>query len=149
MLPAPEYRRGMRGASPPRTRGRPSFHAMLRSSSLAHVHVTRPRNGLDDLRLCGITLDLLAQTRHANVDAAVEGLPVAPMRQIEELVAGQHLVGVSGEGMQQVKLHRGQAEFSAIPTNELVGIEIEQPAPEPEGVGRLFGPGAAAIRIGA
>src|SRR6516162_9629695 len=123
----------MPAASPHRNRRRRSSRRVQRSSSLAHIHVTRSRDRLDDLWLSRIALDLLAEPRYANIDAAVEGLPVAPMRQIQQLVAGQHLVRVSGEGMQQVKLHRRQAEFFTISAHQLVGIEIEQPAAEPEG----------------
>src|SRR6516164_4115964 len=115
----------MREASPPRTPGRRYSRAVLRSSSLAHIHVTRSGDRLDDLWLRRIALDLLAEPRHTDVDAAVEGLPISVMRQIQQLVAGQHPVGVSGEGVQQVKFHRGQAEFFAILANQLVGIEIE------------------------
>ena len=97
------------------------------------------RDRLDDLRLRRIALDLFAEPRHANVDAAVEGLPVASMRQIQQLVARQHLVGVSGKGVQQVKLHRCQAEFFAVSAHQLVGIQIEQPAPEPGGIGGASG----------
>jgi hypothetical protein len=43
-------------------------------------------------------------------------------------------------GTQQVKLHKAQAELSAIFANKRVGIEIEQPVPEPKGTGRRFGP---------
>ena len=50
--------------------------------------------------------------------------------------------------MQQVKLHRGQAKLFTIPANELVGVEIEQPTPEPEGIGRCLGLRAAGICIG-
>src|SRR3974390_996623 len=125
----------MPAASPHRSRGRRSSRAALRSSSLAHIHVTRSRDRLDDLWLSRIALDLFAEPRHANIDAAVEGLPVASMRQIQQLVAGQHLVRVSGKGMQQVKLHRCQAKLFTIPTDELVGVEIEQPASKPEGIG--------------
>jgi hypothetical protein len=50
--------------------------------------------------------------------------------------------------MQQVKLHRGQAELSAIFNNKRVGIEIEQPVPEPKRIGRRFGPRAVGIGIG-
>src|SRR5215831_1759184 len=127
----------MRGAWPPRTPGRRSSCAVLRSSSVTHIHVASPWDCLDDLRLCRIALDLLTQPRHPNINAAVKGLPVTVVRQIQELVARQYLVGMPGEGMQQVKLHGGQAEFFAIPANELVGVEIEQPASEPEGIGRL------------
>ena len=51
-------------------------------------------------------------------------------------------------GTQQVKLHKGQAELSAIFANKRVGIEIEQPVPEPKGIGRRFGPRAVGIGIG-
>jgi hypothetical protein len=41
--------------------------------------------------------------------------------------------------MQQVKLHRGQAELSAIFANKRVGIEIEQPVQEPKGIAGASG----------
>src|SRR6516162_4478541 len=114
----------MRGASPPRTPGL-SFCAVPRSSSVTHIHIAYPGYCLDDLWLCRIALDLFAEPRHTDVDAAVEGLPVTVVRQIQELVARQYLVWMPGEGMQQVKLHRRQAEFFAIPADKFVGIEIE------------------------
>jgi hypothetical protein len=60
-----------------------------RSSRVAHIHVAGSADRLNDLRLCRVALDFLAEPGHADVDAAVEGLPVAPMRQLEKLVAPQ------------------------------------------------------------
>src|SRR4029077_3040501 len=132
-----------------RESGRPRCWVGHGSSSVAHIHIARPRDRLYELRLCRVALDLLAEPCHADVDAAVEGLPVAPMRQVEELAARQHLVGMPGERVQQVELHRRQAELLAILANELGGLELEQPVAETEGVGRRLAPGAADVRIGA
>ncbi len=76
--------------------------------------------------LAGSDFDLAAQPGDADVDAALERLFIAVMRQLEELVAPQDLEGVEGEGLQQVEFHRGQRDDAAILAAQLAGIEIEQ-----------------------
>src|SRR5687768_2031991 len=44
-------------------------------------------HGADEARVLRIGLDLLAQPHHAQVDAAVERIPVALLRQVEDALA--------------------------------------------------------------
>ena len=70
----------------------------------------------------GIGFDLAAQARDADVDRAVERLPLAVARVHQQLVARQHAVRVGQEDAHQVVLHRRDRHFLA------AGGEVEQPA---------------------
>src|SRR3546814_16628077 len=82
------------------------------SALRGRVDVAGAAHGLDDLRLGRIALDLAADAGDADVDAAVEGLPVAIVREVPELVAGQPAVGGVRRGLQPVELPSGQADFT-------------------------------------
>src|SRR5687768_13512926 len=59
---------------------------------LRDEHVADAPHGLDRLGLVGIVLDPPAQARYSNVDAAIIGMPIAVLRQVQDLVARQDSV---------------------------------------------------------
>src|SRR5262245_58369425 len=91
-------------------------------------HVARAAHGADGRRLGRVGLDLAAQPRDADVDRAVERLPLAVARQRQQLVARQHAVGVLDESAQQVEFHAGDRDLGAVRSGELVRAQIQQAA---------------------
>src|SRR5689334_1056889 len=69
-------------------------------------HVAGPAHGLDRARPIGVLLDLASQPGDADVDRAVEGLPLAVAGEVEELVPREHLVRMLEEGLEKRELHR-------------------------------------------
>src|SRR3546814_19696590 len=100
------------------------------SALRGRVDVAGAAHGLDDLRLGRIALDLAADAGDADVDAAVEGLPVAIVREVQELVAGQHAVGVVRAGLQQVELPAGPGNVAAVAVAKLLRFEVASETPE-------------------
>ena len=75
--------------------------------------------------LRGIGLDLAPQPRDADVDAAIERLPVLVVGEIEQLIAREHPVGMLDERLQQVELHAGDRHLLAVGVVQPVRLEIE------------------------
>src|SRR5580765_4018233 len=65
-------------------------------------NVARAAHRLDHARPRRVVLHLAPQPGDADVDRAIEGLPVAVARDAEQLVAGEHLVGMLGERLEQI-----------------------------------------------
>jgi hypothetical protein len=76
--------------------------------------VADPAHGLDSVRILRIVLDLPPQTRAADVDAAIEGIPVPVARQRHQLIAPQRSVRSFSENPQQVELGAGQRNLVAM-----------------------------------
>ena len=77
-------------------------------------------------------LDLLPQARHPDVDAAVERVAAALVREIEKTVARQHAVRIAGKRLQQVELHGRDRHIAAVEGEQPARIEVEHAAAEPD-----------------
>ena len=77
------------------------------------------------MRLGGIGLDLAPQPRDADVDAAVERLPVLVVREVEQAVPAQHPVRMVGEGFLEIVFHAGDRHVLAGGVVQPVRLEIE------------------------
>ena len=92
------------------------MQAIAREFNLSEtVFVLPPRedvpgtpHGEDASGLSGIVLDGGANTRHVDVDAAVEGLHRVAAQRVHDLVAREHAAGPFGQRHQQVELVGGQ-----------------------------------------
>src|SRR5690349_8731015 len=79
--------------------------AMLIGSSRAirHEDVAFVAYRPDEPRMLGIGLDLLAQPHDAQVDAAIERIPVALLVEVQDPLARQRAIWVRGKRLQQVE----------------------------------------------
>ncbi|EWY41663.1 hypothetical protein N825_24280 [Skermanella stibiiresistens SB22] len=87
-------------------------------------------------------LDLAPQAGDPDVDAAVERIVAALVRQVQQAVAGQHAVGVVEEGLDQAELHRGEGNLGAVLLEHPARLPVDQAPAEPDGLaGNGFGAG--------
>ena len=75
---------------------------------LGRQHVAFAAHGLDEARLARIVAEAMAQAAHLHVDAAVERVGLAALREIDELVAVEHAIRVLEEDAQQPVLGAGE-----------------------------------------
>src|ERR687891_2962231 len=87
-------------------------------------------HGDDHLRPLRVRLDLAAQTAALDVDRAIEGPCPPAMREIQQLLAGQDLLGTLGEGDQEFKLARAQVDHEPLRGGETATHHIERPTLE-------------------
>src|SRR6185295_6820583 len=92
------------------------------------VHVAGAAHGADRPGMRRVFLQLAPQARDADVDRAVERLPLAVARHAEQLVARQHLVRVVDERLEQVELHRGDGDLAPLRVAQGARLEIEEAA---------------------
>ena len=85
---------------------------------------------LDRPRPIGLRLDLLAQPVHTDIDAAIERVVAAPVREVEQLLARQNPVGMVGKCLQQVELHGGDRHLAAIQRKQAAQLQVEQAVAE-------------------
>jgi len=77
------------------------------------VAAPSPRpHGVQDAGLCG-RLELAPQVADEDVDDVRLDIGRVAPHEVEELVAGEHLPGMTGEGLQQLELPESQAEIAA------------------------------------
>src|SRR5690606_7691244 len=96
---------------------------------------------------------LAAQAAYVLVDRAVERLPAAPGDQLEQVLAPDDLIGVVDQGLEQLKLRRGQVDRLAARRGQGAPGEVEPPAGEAHhggrgGAGALSGPAQHAAHAG-
>ncbi len=72
--------------------------------------ITLPAHGLDDCRFLRILAEALPQAADLDVDRAVVGAGLARKHQVDQLVAGQHAVGMLDKNLQQAETLRAQAK---------------------------------------
>jgi len=101
-----------------------------------HEDVAPAPNRLDELRIVGVGLDLLAQPADLHVDRAIEGRRLAAACLLEQEVARQHAAGVSREGAQEVELAAGQRHVFAARIGEAARSDVQLPTREAQAVGR-------------
>src|SRR5436305_1636009 len=88
--------------------------SVIATGSLRAGLVADPPHGHDERRMLGFLLDLGAQPLDVDVDQpGVRGVPVTPDL-LEQMLAGEHLTGLSGQGGEQVELERCQLDRLAI-----------------------------------
>ncbi|KAF1854083.1 hypothetical protein Lal_00005300 [Lupinus albus] len=115
------------------------------SAQPAHVageQVTGAIDRLDQPRRAGILLDLLADARDADIDAAVIGEIVAILIRALQMLARQHALGRLQQHQQKRGLRRGQAFLPAVVGGQRQVAEVEHPGAE-AGPKRLRGGGGA------
>src|SRR5207344_3177668 len=88
------------------------------------VHVAGSTHGADRLGVFRIGLDLAAYASNANIDGAVERLPLPVACQREKLVTVENLVRPFEEDLEQLELHPGQRNFALVGSEQLVRSEI-------------------------
>src|SRR6516225_929129 len=128
--------------------------AVAKKSVSRLVHLYRGRedvacaaHGLDHRRPLGIVLELAPKPPDLDIYRPVErsGLPVT--REVEQPVAGQHLIGIIDEGREQIKLPRGEPNLLPRGGEQLAAGKIEVPAGESRlrtRRGYVIGPGRGA-----
>ena len=98
-----------------------------------------PRTVLISVGRLRVVLELAAQPADLDVDRAVERARLAVAREIEQPVAGQHLVGVVDKGGEQVEFAGGQPHLLARPARTVRGStdrgSSRRTAPRRDGAG--------------
>src|SRR5579864_434249 len=89
-------------------------------------------DGLDDLRSAGIVTENLPQPTDAHIDAAVEGIGVAPAQKLGELRAVEYAVARRQQHRQQPILRAAERCLRAGRIGQRARHRVELPAPEPE-----------------
>ena len=80
--------------------------------------IAAARDRLDDLRMRGIDLDLLAQAADQIVDRAIENFGLAPAHQVEQPVTAHHLPRMAHQRVEQMIFARRQRNLIALAVNE-------------------------------
>ena len=91
-------------------------------------HVAAAPDGLDQLRVAAVGLDLAAQAADLVVDRAVEQVRLAALDHVEQAVAVEHLARVVEERHQQAELGRGDRHHRAFGIGQPALERIEPPA---------------------
>ena len=104
-----------------------------RAILIGREDVSNAAHGLDDLRLCRVKFDLLAQSGDPDIDASVKRIPVAVMGHFQKLIPIQNASGMISENLQQIELHRGDCDFFAIGRKQFVLFNIQQAIAELHG----------------
>src|SRR5258707_7192539 len=86
--------------------------------------------GLDVLRLRRVQLDLAPQPQNLHVDGAIVNLGAIPPREIEQLLAREHLSWRGAKRLQQVQLAIGELDAATLWRGEPAAAEVELPAGE-------------------
>src|SRR6185295_9670658 len=93
---------------------------------LRDVHVPRATHRLDHARVGGVVLQLAAQPGDADVDRAVEGLPFPVAGHAEQLVAGEHLIRMVEQRLEEREFHRRDRDVAAARVAQRARLEIEE-----------------------
>src|SRR5574343_151077 len=88
--------------------------AGVSARAVRHEDVAHTPHGLDVAWRSSVVLDQLAQARDLHVQAAVEGLELAPAGQQREFFARQRLARVAHQVLEHGELARGQRQFFAV-----------------------------------
>ena len=68
-------------------------------------------------RLARVGFDLPSQSRDADVDASIEWLATAMVREIKQPIARQNTIGILRESVQQIEFHACECDHLAIGCN--------------------------------
>src|SRR6266481_1362184 len=94
---------------------------------LGAQHVAFVAYGLDELRVAGIFIELLSNAAHLKVDRTLERVCIAPLREVEQLVAAEHTLGMLEKDFEQAKLRARQDNDDSLRVDEMPCSEIEHP----------------------
>src|SRR5437016_9228529 len=95
---------------------------------LGAQHIALVAHGLDELRVARIFIELLPHAAHLKVDRALERIRIASLREIEQLVAAEHTLGMLEKNLEQAKLRARQDDDDILRVDEMPCGEIEHPA---------------------
>src|SRR5262245_37528358 len=109
------------------------------SFAARHDDIALVAHGPDVARMLGIGLDLLAQPQHAQIDAAIERVPIALLAYPQDALAREGAVRVSGERLQQVELERRHRDFLSLLVGQPVRGEVEHALPDAHALGAELG----------
>lgn len=98
------------------------------SDTFRREHVTNAAGGLDVARARWLGLDLAAQARHTDVDAAIERIVAVAVCQLQELIAGENAVRILCEGLQQVEFHGRQCNRQATAIGQAASLQVDRGA---------------------
>src|SRR5258705_10825929 len=84
--------------------------------------------GLDVLRLRRVQFDLAPQPQNLHVDSAIVNLGAIPPREIEQLLAREHLSRRGAKRLQQIQLAIGELDAATLGRGEPAAAEVELPA---------------------
>src|SRR6266568_2475626 len=97
----------------------PSWHRL--DLHLGAQHVAFVAHGLDELRVAGIFIELLSNAAHLKVDRALERVRIASLREVEQLVATEHTLGMLEKNLEQAKLRTRQDDNDTLRVDEMPG----------------------------
>src|SRR5919106_4491598 len=112
---------------------RPTTVSGIRRFSIGDLwgeEIAAATHGNDHLRPLRVRLDLAAQTADLDVDRAIEGLRPPAMREIQQLLAAQDLLGMLGEGDQKLKFAGTKVDHEPLRGSKTAPRDIERPAIE-------------------
>src|SRR5436309_278716 len=95
---------------------------------LGAQHIALVAHGLDELRVAGVFIELLPHAAHLKVDRALERVRIASLREIEQLVATEHTLGMLEKNLEQAKLRARQDDNDILRIDEMPCGEIERPS---------------------
>ena len=106
-------------SAPPSARRGFSEGAASQAPYVSGERVTAAPDGLDQFRVAGVGFDLLAQAADVIVDAALERAEIAMLAEVEQLVAGQHPLGMRDEGEQQIIFSGRERDLASVLADQL------------------------------
>ena len=111
---------------------------------MAGPSVTRPRDGLSPAMphapaahfdVAFGAAQALAQAADEQVDGAVEGLGVAALGEVEQLISVQHALGVVEQHAQQTELAAGEGHQCALRVQQVARGGVQRPVAKTQGAG--------------
>ena len=105
-----------------------ALHGAVSTLHVGAQHVAFVAHGLDELRIARIFVELLSNAAHLQVDRALERVRVASLREVEQLVATEHALGMLEEDLEQAKLRTRQHDDDALRIDEMPCGEVERPS---------------------
>ena len=102
----------------------------LRGSSLGNEYVDAIAHRADHARIVGIVAELAAEAADLDVHAAIEGGRIPVIKQVEQLIAAEHAIGMGEPGLKQLEFPRGQRHRFALVVAQShateIGVEAEK-----------------------
>ena len=108
--------------------------------------ITAAAYGGDHFRAFGIRLDLPPQAAHLDVDGSVERCSTPAVRQVQQLVAAQHLLRVLRKRGEELELGRAEVDDEAIRRPQATPGQVQSPSLENKDPGPLALRGRGAAR---
>src|SRR4051812_5159420 len=90
-------------------------------------HIAFVPHGFDELRVTCILIELLPHAAYLEVDGALERIRVTSLREVQQLIAAEHTLGVLEKNLQQAKLRARQYDHHVLRIDEMPCGDIERP----------------------